>query len=351
MKELFFSVLLVVKNEERYIRKLLDGVLQQEFPQDSYEILVVDGMSSDRTKDIVEDVSQKNPGKIRLFDNPKETLPTGWNLAINNAKGQYILRVDGHTMIPTNFLMSYYDLIQRKPDMDCVGGVIRTEGKGFWGTINAYVYSHPMGVGNSMFRITSSSSKWEGQVDTVPYGAYKREVFQKVGLFNENLRRSEDIEFHARVRNDGGQFYLSSDIASTYFARDSLKAFVQKSYADGKWGIIASSGTRGVMRFRQLAPLMAFMTGTALGVGALFNDAFLISLLTLSAVYLMMIGVSSLGVIEKHGFRAYVPTVMQFFLLHFTRGLGLVGGYFSKQYWKVKTGHEKWARITTDHVS
>ena len=104
MKELFFSVLLVVKNEERYIRKLLEGVLQQEFPQDSYEILVVDGMSSDRTKDIVEDVSQKNPGKIRLFDNPKETLPPGWNLAIQNAKGRYILRVDGHTMIPQGFL-------------------------------------------------------------------------------------------------------------------------------------------------------------------------------------------------------------------------------------------------------
>ncbi|WP_226655171.1 glycosyltransferase family 2 protein [Pseudalkalibacillus hwajinpoensis] len=351
MKELFFSVLLVVKNEERYIRKLLEGVLQQEFPQHSYEILVVDGMSSDRTKDIIEDVSLKNPGRIRLFENPKETLPTGWNLAIQNAKGKYILRVDGHTMIPKGFLTGYYDLIQRQPDMDCVGGVIRTEGKGFWGTINAYVYSHPMGVGNSMFRITKSSSKWEGLVDTVPYGAYKREVFQKAGLFNENLRRSEDIEFHARVRNQGGKFYLSSDIASTYFARDSVKTFVQKSYADGKWGIIASRSTKGVMRFRQLAPLMAFLTGTGLGIGALFNDAFLIGLLSLVAIYLMMIGVSSLGVINQHGFRAYFPTVMQFFLLHFSRGLGLVGGYFSKQYWKVKTGHEKWARITTDHIS
>ena len=153
-----------------------------------------------------------------------------------------------------------------------------------------------------MFRITSSSSKWEGPVDTVPYGAYKREVFQKAGLFNENLRRSEDIEFHARVRNQGGQFYLSSEIASTYYARDSVKAFVQKSFADGKWGIIASRSTRGVMRFRQLAPLMAFLTGAGLGIGALFNDAFFIGLLTLIAVYLMMIGISSLGVIKQTWF-------------------------------------------------
>ncbi|AQS57127.1 glycosyltransferase family 2 protein [Novibacillus thermophilus] len=336
--DLVFSLLLVVRNEMGYIRRVLESILHQDFPQQQYEIIVVDGYSTDRTPAIVQTYQTRYPGRIQYIKNPQQTLPSGWNIGIRHAKGDYVIRVDGHSDIPFDFLSKTYEVIQRVPEADCVGGVIQTEGEGFWGEVNAYVYSHPFGVGNSKFRITKN--RWEGYVDTVPYGAYRRELFQEIGLFDESLKRNEDLEMHARIRNNGGRFFLSTEIRSTYFVRNTLGALLKKSFGDGKWTMVASRRGTGVLRWRHKMPLLAFLTGCLLLAGSFFSRVSVAILLALVLAYACLLTVSSAGLAMKKGARYFVPCMLAFFLLHFSRGIGSAVSLVSKDYWRKKRVYE-----------
>lgn len=338
VKELYFSFLLVVKDEEAYIEQLLDRVLNQDFPYDQYEVIVVDGQSTDGTVDVIRKFMNKYPGRISFFENPQKTLPSGWNIGIRHARGKYVVRVDGHAQIPNDFLLKNYELTLKYPDAQCVGGVLKTKGRGFWGTINAYVYSHPFGVGNSLFRITKK--EWEGKTDTVPYGAYKSEVFSKIGLFDEQLKRNEDLEMHARYRRAGYYFVMSSTIQTIYYARNSLSGLIKKSFGDGKWSMIASGRTKSVLRVRQLIPLIAFLMGMGLLVAGLFLPFFWGLLSFLAVLYFTLTFFSSISLMKKRGFKYLFPTMLVFFLLHFTRGVGLVCGLVHPLYWKGKKQYE-----------
>lgn len=333
-----FSFLLVVRNEKWYIRRVLESILHQDFPQNQYEIIVVDGQSTDSTPMIVQTYQRRYPGRIQYLKNPRQTLPSGWNIGIQYAKGDYVIRVDGHSDIPRDFLSKTHEVITRVPEADCVGGVIQSEGEGFWGEVNAYVYSHPFGVGNSKFRITKK--QWEGYVDTVPYGAYKRQLFQQVGYFDESLKRNEDLEMHARIRKNGGRFYLSTEIRSTYFVRNTLGALVKKSLGDGKWTIVAAKRGLDVLRWRHRIPLLAFLSGCLLAICSFFSVVSFIILLALVAAYVCLLTVSATGLARQKGVRYLLPCMLAFFLLHFSRGLGSAGSLLSKDYWRKRKPYE-----------
>lgn len=329
---LVFSFLLVVRNEEKYIADLLEAILNQDFPQDLYEIIVVDGESTDRTLEIVKEYCRRNPERIQLLHNPQKTLPPGWNIGIRQARGQYVIRVDGHSKIPRDFLSRNYAVAQRVPEAACVGGVIHSVGLGFWGEVNAYVYSHPFGVGNSKFR--TQKEEWEGFVDTVPYGAYKKEVFEQVGLFDETLKRNEDLEMHARIRQNGGKFFLSTSISSTYYVRSTLLALIKKSFADGKWTTIAARRGKAVLRFRHLIPFYTVLTGGILALGSLFFPLLGMILLILSGLYMALIFISAAGIIRHKGWCYFFPCILSFICLHFSRGIGSMAGFFNREYWR-----------------
>ncbi|PTX50635.1 glycosyl transferase family 2 [Melghirimyces profundicolus] len=306
--------------------------MNQDFPQDRYEVIVVDGESNDRTPEIIEAFQQRYPGRIHFLSNPRRTLATGWNIGIQHSEGEYVIRVDGHSQIPANFLSSTYRVAQRVPEASCVGGIVETKGTGFWGEVNAYVYSHPFGVGNSKFRTTKTD--WEGYVDTVPYAAYKREIFDEVGYFDENLKRNEDLEMHSRIRRNGGSFFLSTAIRSTYFVRNTLCAFLKKSYSDGKWTIVASKQGMDVLRWRHYIPLIVVLMSIILGAASFFSPVALISLFALIGIYIVLLVGSSWGIVKEKGWKAFFPCMMSFFLLHFSRGFGSAASFLSKQYWR-----------------
>lgn len=336
--ELIFSFLLVVRNERRYIGRVLDSILHQDFPQKQYEIIVVDGESTDKTPDIIRTYQTRHPGRIRYFKNPMQTLPAGWNIGIKHACGEYVIRVDGHSDIPRDFLKQTHDVARRVPDADCVGGVIHSAGRGFWGEVNAYVYSHPFGVGNSKFRITKKD--WEGYVDTVPYGAYKRKLFSEIGYFDDSLKRNEDLEMHARIRQNGGRFFLSTKIRSTYFVRSTLAGLVKKSIGDGKWTLVAAKRGLGVLRLRHKIPLLVFIIGLLLSIGSFFSTISLVTLLVLAAIYAGLLITSAWGIIGQHGIRYFIPCMLAFFLLHVSRGFGSCISLLSKDYWRKKRVYE-----------
>lgn len=329
---MFFSILLVVKNEEKYIGSLLDALIQQDFPKQEYEIIIVDGNSTDQTLKIVKQYQSAYPEMISVYHNEKETLPSGWNIGIRHSKGKYVIRLDGHSHIPADFLMRNYEVITKVPEAACVGGVIETRGHGFWGRVNSYVYSHPMGVGNSKFRIAKGN--WEGYVDTVPYGAYKRQIFEQVGYFNEHLRRNEDLEMNARIRQIGGTFFLSTRIRSIYFVRDSWYGLMQKSLHDGKWTMIASRQGAGVLRLRHLIPLFVFIMGMLMFIGSFFSRTVLYVFSFLIVLYLLLITASSVSVISRFGLGSFIPTIFTFTTLHISRGAASFFSFFSKHYWR-----------------
>ncbi|SDB87679.1 glycosyltransferase family 2 protein [Shouchella lonarensis] len=333
MKKPFFSVLLVVRNEERDIEGLLTQLLKQQSEQFLMELIVIDGMSTDQTKAIVMRYQATYP-QIKLLENPRQTLPAGWNIGIRAAQGDYILRIDGHTAIPDDFLLRYTKTIEAHPEADVVGGVIDSKGRGFQGEINAYVYAHPFGVGNSKFR-TLKNTSWEGYVDTVPYGAYKREIFAEVGFFNETLKRNEDIEFHKRMKDAGKRFFLSTTITSTYFVRPTLRTLIKKSLGDGKWTVIANKRTPGASGVRQKAPLVAFVLGLLFTILSFFHLYLFAAFLLMVSLYVGVNAYASVGIARKKGWRALFPCMVTFFCLHFFRGWGSFSAYFSRDYWRL----------------
>ncbi|OYD07572.1 glycosyl transferase [Paludifilum halophilum] len=334
-----FSFLLVVRNEEDHIEKLLESILNQDFPRKKYEVIVVDGDSTDQTPQLIETIQQRYPNRIRFLSNPRRTLATGWNLGIYHSRGEYVIRVDGHSQIPKNFLSSTYQVTRKVPEASCVGGIVETVGTGFWGEVNAYVYSHPFGVGNSKFRTTKGD--WEGYVDTVPYAAYKREVFEEVGYFDEHLKRNEDLEMHARIRNSGGSFFLSTAIRSTYYVRNTLSAFVKKSFGDGKWTMMANKRGTGVLRWRHLIPFAVVLLSAVLGIASFFSPVALTIFLVLIGAYLSLLVFSSWGITRQRGWKAFAPCMLSFLLLHFSRGFGSASSFMSKHYWRNERVHEQ----------
>lgn len=230
------SIICPIYNEEKYIAGCIESILSQDFSKDDMEILFVDGMSTDRTRGIVQSYSEKYP-IIHLLDNPKKIVPCAMNIGIKAAKGEIIIRLDGHALYPSNYfseLVRWHGLL---PDTWNVGGLCDTR------VVNsnnvseaiAKVMSDRFGVGNSTFR--TGSDKEYLEVDTVPFGAYKSFVFEKIGLYNEKLVRVQDIELNKRIKHAGGKIYLVPSIHCTYIPRDNYRAFYKNRYQTGYWVI------------------------------------------------------------------------------------------------------------------
>ena len=235
-KQIIISVICPIYNEEKYIAKCIDSIIAQDYPKDDLEVLFVDGMSNDRTREIVLDYQAEHPF-IHLLDNPQKIVPCAMNIGIKAAKGDVIIRLDGHALYPDNYFSELVKWHQMLPDAWNIGGVCDTR------VVNstpvseaiAMVMSDKFGVGNSTFR-TGADEEYL-IVDTVPFGAYKSFVFDKIGLYNEQLARCQDIELNKRVARAGGRIYMVPSIHCTYIPRETYKAFAKNRYKTGYWVI------------------------------------------------------------------------------------------------------------------
>ena len=247
----FVSIIIPCRNEERFIGKCLDSIIAQDYTKDKIEILVVDGMSTDNTRGTLKDYIQKNPC-VKILDNSKKVTPVAMNMGIKAACGDYILILSSHSHIDPNFVgRNIKNIIEN--EVDCVGGVMMTlpANDTILAQSIAIALSHPFGVGNAYFRIGSKEPKY---VDTVPFGCYKKNVFDKIGLFNEGLIRNQDIEFNLRLKNANGKILLMPDIVSYYHARDSLKSLFIQNFWNGFWVIYSTKFAKVPFSMRHLIP-------------------------------------------------------------------------------------------------
>lgn len=253
----FISVIIPCRNEEKYIVKCLDSVVAQDFPKESLEVLVIDGASEDQTKNIIKEYSQKYPF-IKLLENTKKFTPFGLNIGIKAAKGDVVIRMDAHAGYKADYISKcvYY---LKETGADNVGGVIKTMPAKDTVIARAITISlsHFFGAGNAFFR---TGSKTIREVDTVFGGCFKKDVFTKIGFFNEKLRRSQDIEFNKRLKKAGGRIILAPEIQAVYYPQSEIKNFFKHNFEDGIWLIYPLKFGIRFFSLRHLVPLVFLAT-------------------------------------------------------------------------------------------
>lgn len=219
------SILIPCFNEQRFISRCIQSVLQFEVPQgEELEILVLDGNSFDGTREIVADIAQRYPS-VRMLDNTRRIQSAALNIGIRASVGEYVMRLDAHARYPKDYLLLCYETA-RTTGADNVGGVCVTlpGGSNYQSRLVQALTTHRFGVGNSGFRVGAKA----GPSDTVPFGFFRDSVFERIGFFDERLVRTQDYEFNRRLKASGGSIYQNPAIRSDYFCAPDLRVFLRK---------------------------------------------------------------------------------------------------------------------------
>lgn len=235
MVEKFVSIIVPCLNEERFIARCLDSIVANDYPKEKVEILVVDGMSKDRTREIIERYKiQDTKYNIQLLDNLKITTPAAMNVGIKNSQGDIIIKMDAHSVYAKDYISKCVQHLEES-GADNVGGVLQSvpATDTLVAKTIAICLSHIFGAGGAYFRTGTEKPR---EVDTVAFGCYKKEVFEKIGLFNEDMAKIEDLELNYRLRKAGGKIMLFPDIKALYYpSSDNLTSFFKHNFVDGIW--------------------------------------------------------------------------------------------------------------------
>ncbi len=334
------SAIVLCRNEEKFIGKCLDSIIANDYPKEKLEILVVDGMSEDRTRKIVEEYSKEHPS-IRLINNPKKLTPFAFNEGIKSSQGELVMIMSAHATYEKEYIKKCVSTSQ-KYDAENVVGIwkILPRGDGFIDKAIVLALSSSFGVGNAKYRIGSDKKKEAEYVDTGAYGCYKKSVFENVGLFNENLSRGQDMEFNLRLKMAGGKTILVPDAVVYYSARTDFKSFYKHNFKNGVWAILPFKYSTVVpVSPRHLVPL-AFVSSLIIsGILSLFSNVFFWLLLFIASSYSTCnIYFSAKTALNGKDIRYFFLMPAIYSSLHTTYGLGSLFGLLkvviSKQFWK-----------------
>jgi glycosyltransferase involved in cell wall biosynthesis len=313
-------------NEERYIEACIASVQTQDYPRELIEILVADGRSTDRTRDILARLSAADP-RIRMIDNPARLQAAGLGLLVKQATGDIFVRMDVHCEYASDYVRKCVETLERT-GADNVGGAQRAKARTFFQRALCAALTSPLGVGGAKYR----SADAEGYVDTVFLGAFRRRVFETVGLWDPGAITNEDAELNQRILDSGGQIYLSRDIVVHYFPRDSFKTLAKQYYKYGRGRARTTLKLGSIPSLRPVGPF-AMVAGAAamIALPPLWPVAPLAF-----ATYALATGAEAVRVGSKVGAGA-IPTVWAMFpVLHVSHGVGFAAGllqYLRKPDW------------------
>lgn len=262
------SIIVPCYNEQSTIRLLLKAIDDQTYPHGDMEVIIADGMSTDHTRKIIADFQQQHPAlAVQVVDNPQRNIPAALNRAIAAARGAMIVRLDAHSMPEPQYVALSIAGLEAGLG-DNVGGVweIRPGGQGWAAEAIAAAAAHPLGVGDALYRYTSQPA----EVDTVPFGAFRRSLVAQIGGFDETLFANEDYEFNTRIRQNGGKIWLDPQIRSVYFARATYGKLARQYFRYGYWKWRMLKRYPGTLRWRQALPPLFVLSLAGLGILALF---------------------------------------------------------------------------------
>lgn len=314
------SVICPIYNEAKYIEVCIQSILLQDFPKDDLEVLFIDGMSKDSTRDIVKEYTKMYPF-IKLVDNPKKIIPIAMNIGIRAAKGDIIMRLDAHANYPTNYFSTLVrQLINLRADN--VGVACRTDVLNKTSKTLAIreVLSNRFGIGNSTFRLGVADVM---EVETVPFGCWRRDVFDKYGYYDERLIRNQDIELNKRIGHGGGKIYIVPDAYCTYLARETFGALARNNYGNGKWNVLTVYYTKQMdsLSLRHFIPLLFLLSLVIpLFCSLIWWPVVFVAIVSLFTYLLVLGSISMRLMIQKHLNFGYL--LISFIVLHVSYGWG-----------------------------
>jgi len=326
------SVVVACRNETGNIRSLLDSIQKQEMGGISWEAIIADGMSDDGTRQVLEACSIADP-RIRVIDNPGRIVSTGLNLAIRAARGEIIMRMDAHTIYSSDYCRRCLEVLEQTGAAN-VGGPARTRARGVRAKAIAAAYHSRFSTGGARFHDVS----YEGWADTVPYGCWRKETLQRIGLFDEALVRNQDDELNLRLERAGGKIWQSPAIVSWYSPRAKLSALFRQYFQYGFWKVAVIRKHRLPASSRHLVPVVFVLANVLLAVSVLaaavagaetLRNMAAAGWLAMAALYAGLTLLASIAAARQGGWATlpYLPFIFAAYHLSYGLGffLGIVG--------------------------
>lgn len=320
----FISVIIPMLNEEKYIAKCVQSVINQDYPKDLVECLVVDGGSTDKSIEIVKGLAKKY-SNIKLLGGLGVNCPTAINIGIKEAKGEIICKVDAHGYVALDFLKMGLKFLYQNKDIKCVGGPIRPVTETFISKVNALARTSVFGVGRGIYSLS-----WKEQfVDSVQCGIYRRDLFYEIGDFDEQLQFGEDEEINWRVRKAGWGIYFTPAIKFFYYPRDSIRRLFTQYYNYGNGRVKVIKKHLDFFRVKHIIPstFIIILIGSIILLP--FNILFLWFFLAITSFYVLSSLTFSALISKKEGWRYLWVLPISFACLHFGYGLGFLRGVFN----------------------
>jgi len=314
------SIVVPILNEENYIVNFLNTVKEQDYPHELLELNLVDGCSTDQTRSLIQETMAESDIRYRVLDNIRKITPVALNIGIKNSSHEIIIRLDAHSVYPKNYISKCVSYLE-KTKADNVGCILKTAYHNDQEKMIAKMLSSKFGVGNSGFRTNAKS----GYVDTVPFGTFRKELFRKIGLFDERLNRNQDSEFNARIIKNGGKIYLFDDIEIVYYPRNTMRKLLIMGKNNGSWNIYTSYLCPGSMKLRHFIPFLFVLSLIGGCIALLCQWKYIVYLfLAELLLYLILDIVFSIKCAENS--KEFFRLMFMFPMFHIAYGLGSVQG-------------------------
>jgi GT2 family glycosyltransferase len=331
------SAIIPCRNERAYIRACLESVINADYPRDRLEILVADGMSSDGTREVIDEFARRDP-RVKRLDNPKRILAAAWNTGIRAARGEVVIALNAHTVFPPSYIPTCIAHMEQYPDAAYVGGVVKTlpQHDTAVGRALALAVSHPFGVGGSRFRTGADAPMW---TDTAAFGGYRRSLFDEIGLFNEELVRSQDMELHLRLKKAGKRILLVPAMVGEYYTRTKMSAYLRYCFINGLWLTLPLRYSPYMLSMRHLVPMAFVLALLTTGLAGFADARAWWITATTAALYLAANLSAALTIAVKRRDVRYLLTMPPAFAaLHVLYGtgtlVGLVQAVCSRRFWQ-----------------
>ena len=334
MSIFFVSFIVIARNAQAYLPNIFNDILNQDYPKDKLELILVDGQSKDKTLEIMNNFkNMHNDLKIKVLNNPMRILSSGWNIALSNSVGDIILRVDANSRVPSNFVKKNVETIIKGHDI--VGGETSTN-RGNNQKLNLIILAELSKFGGSPASFRNSGKA--RYVNTLAYASYKKSIFETIGGYDERLIRNQDNEIHYRMRKAGFKFYYNPEIKSSHVSRVNLRALLKQKYSNGLWiGLTMGIQPRcfNLRHFMPLFFLIAVIICILLGI--IYADwSFFIALIVIYLIPALFFSFKSMQISKPNAKIRCLALPSLFFLMHFTYGLGTIIGLTKMPYfvWK-----------------
>lgn len=333
------SVIAPCRNEIEHIAGFIDSILAQKVPAGDLEILIVDGMSSDGTRGFLNTLASKYPN-IRIIDNPERITSYALNRGVCVARGEIIIRMDVHAKYASDFIAQCVKVLH-ETQADNVGGPTQAVGKSYFQKAIALAFHSPFSSGGAGWHTLAK----EGEVDTIFPGCWRKSVFDRIGLFDEELVRNQDDEFNLRLILSGGKIWQSPAIKCWYYPRSSLKELFTQYVQYGYWKVRVIQKHKLPASFRHLVPGMFVGSLIVLAFMSFVNQVALWLLLCLIGLYgVANIGASFMTCIKPSQFKYFPVMPFVFAAYHFGYGYGFLRGMID--FLLLKKSSHKFSKMT-----